>query len=502
MPRLAVIRFSHEGNSFNPVLTDRDAFERTEWLKGEAAREAYRGTRTEMGAAVAFLDANPDWEGVFLRCAAAPPGGPASDLLISETITEVSNDLAAGKWDAVYVSLHGAMIGKKREAPDLDMLRAVRGAASSRCKIAASFDMHANMSWEIGGTVDIAVGYKTYPHVDAFETAAKALGLLARTAAGEIQPLVMVERTGLVLPSHNMRTDSGPMAEIEAAAREMEIRHGFYDVTPFGGFAYCDNSYAGATVSITAERLSETARSATRSLCGEIIRRRKAFLPNLPTAEQAVDDALRAAMVHSVALVEPADNPMSGGIGDTTGLFRALVDAKPQVPCLFAFFHDPELVASAGEAGEGAELDASLGGRLTNIYGGPVKVRLRVLRITNGRFVNDGPMSRGMAVDLGGSILFQLVDNPMVSVIVTGACISPNDHAYFRLHGVNLEETKILAAKAKNHFRAAFTINFARIVDVDTPGPAATNVGALPFRHVTTDMLPPWSGLDGRDSAV
>ncbi len=221
MPRLAVIRFSHEGNSFNPVLTDRDAFERTEWLKGEAAREAYRGTRTEMGAAVAFLDANPDWEGIFLRCAAAPPGGPASDLLISETITEVSNDLADGKWDAVYVSLHGAMIGKKREAPDLDMLRAVRGAASSRCKIAASFDMHANMSWEIGGTVDIAVGYKTYPHVDAFETAAKALGLLTRTAAGEIQPMVMVERTGLVLPSHNMRTDSGPMAEIEAAAREM-----------------------------------------------------------------------------------------------------------------------------------------------------------------------------------------------------------------------------------------------------------------------------------------
>ncbi|MCK5622570.1 MAG: M81 family metallopeptidase, partial [Alphaproteobacteria bacterium] len=76
MPRLAILRFSHEGNSFNPVVTGREAFEQCEWLKGEAARAACRGTRTEMGAAVDFLDAHPGWESEFLRCAAAPPGGP------------------------------------------------------------------------------------------------------------------------------------------------------------------------------------------------------------------------------------------------------------------------------------------------------------------------------------------------------------------------------------------------------------------------------------------
>lgn len=500
MPRLAILRFSHEGNSFNPVVTGREAFEQCEWLKGEAARAACRGTRTEMGAAVDFLDAHPGWESEFLRCAAAPPGGPVADLLINEVTGEATADLAGGGWDGVYVSLHGAMLGERRKTPDLDMLRAVRGAIGPTCKLAASFDLHANMAWEIASVIDIAVGYKTYPHVDTYETAEKALGLLARAVAGEIRPFVTIERTGLVLLSHNMRTDSGPMGGIETLARDLEARHGLYDVSPFGGFTFGDCSNAGASVAVTAERNNIEAPGAARAICMEIVRRRKHFLPDMPGADSAVRAIARNPPDGLTAIVEPADNPMSGGIGDTPALFRALVEARPAVPSLFAFFCNPPLVDLARTAGEGAELDASLGGRLTGIYGPPVEARLRVLRLTDGRFVNTGPMWRGMTVDLGGSVLFEMVDNPMIRVIVTGACISPNDHAYFQLHGVDLADVRILAAKAKNHFRAAFGPVCARIVDVDTPGPATADAASLPFKHVTRDMLPPWPGMDGRDT--
>ena len=123
-----------------------------------------------------------------------------------------------------------------------------------------------------------------------------------------------------------------------------------------------------------------------------------------------------------------------------------------------------------------------------------------MLKLTDGRFINTGPMWRGMNVDLGGSVLFELADNPMIRVIVTGASISPNDHAYFQLHGVDPAAVRILAVKAKNHFRAAFGAVCARIVDVDTPGPATADAASLPFKHVTRDMLPPWPGMDGRDT--
>jgi microcystin degradation protein MlrC len=138
------------------------------------------------------------------------------------------------------------------------------------------------------------VGYKTYPHVDTYETGAKALDLLARAVVGEIKPAVAIERTGLVLLSHNMRTEAGPMAEIEALARQMETRDGLYDISPFGGFTFGDTSNAGASVTVTADRPNPAMQAAPRTLCMEIIRRRNAFLPDMPTAEEAVREIVTA----------------------------------------------------------------------------------------------------------------------------------------------------------------------------------------------------------------
>ncbi len=72
--RLAIARLSHEGNSFSPLRTGQADFERREWVAGAAARAFYRGSRSELGAVVAFLEARPDWDGTFLRRAAFAPG--------------------------------------------------------------------------------------------------------------------------------------------------------------------------------------------------------------------------------------------------------------------------------------------------------------------------------------------------------------------------------------------------------------------------------------------
>ena len=42
---LAVARLWYEANSFSPVIADRAAFERREWLRGEEALEAARGAK-------------------------------------------------------------------------------------------------------------------------------------------------------------------------------------------------------------------------------------------------------------------------------------------------------------------------------------------------------------------------------------------------------------------------------------------------------------------------
>jgi microcystin degradation protein MlrC len=154
---------------------------------------------------------------------------------------------------------------------------------------------------------------------------------------------------------------------------------------------------------------------------------------------------------------------------------------------VFAFFYDPELVARATAAGVGEDLACRLGGRLTGDYGAPVPVAARVLRLTDGRFVNRGPMERGLPADLGPTAV---LDVSGIRVIVTSACQSPNDLAYFDLHGIDVRAQRLLCVKAKNHFRAAFRDVCAEIIDVDTPGPASADLRRLRFRRVPPDRLP------------
>ena len=77
-----------------------------------------------------------------------------------------------------------------------------------------------------------------------------------------------------------------------------------------------------------------------------------------------------------------------------------------------------------------------------------------------------------------------------VRVIVTSSCLAPNDPEYVRLHGIDLSSAGLVCAKAKNRFRAAVGEVFDAIIEVDTPGPAAANLAALPFRYLPPGLLP------------
>ncbi len=481
--RLAVARLWHEGNSFSPFLTTAREFAQREWLTGPAAVARYRGTATEMGAAVAFAEAEPTWQVDFLRLAAAPPGGPVEQPLYEALCEEIVAALAAESWDAVYLSLHGALVAGAEPEADLALLRRVRAAIGST-PLAVTFDLHANLSPAAGPLIDILVGYKTYPHVDMAETAARALTLLAQTATGALRPVTRIAKAGVLLTSHRMRTDAGPMAELEAEARRLMTLPGVLDATPFGGFTYGDTPSAGASATVTFDGAAARAESLAAELAQAIAQRAPAFAATLPTAEAALRQAL--ATPGPVAVLEPGDNPLSGGGADTPGLFRALLAARPTGPTLFAFFWDPALVARAALAGPGAWITATLGGRLTADYGQPVTVEARVLRLTDGRYVNEGPMERGLSVDQGPTAVLEVQG---IAVVVTSACQAVNDPAWFRLHSVVPEELRLLCVKAKNHFRAAFGQRFALLVDCDTPGPACLDPSVLPFRHLPPGLL-------------
>jgi microcystin degradation protein MlrC len=488
--RLAVARFWYEGNAFGPLPADMAAFERREWRTGTAALAAAQGTGTELAALTGFARQHPRWDVVPLRCASALPAGPIDDTVFTRFAAELESGLTAGLadggWDAVYLSLHGAAITALRQTPDLDLVRFVRGLLPA-VPLGASFDLHGNMAPDFASLLDVASVYRTHPHVDMQETAARVLDDLVRCADGALRTRRVLRNEGVLLPSLNMRTDAGPMHELEAAARAATVG-AVREVAVFGGFPYSDTQYTGASVFVVSdERLDprgDAAARAAQTLTDEIRRLAPAFEVRLPTPQQAIAAALASTCPGLIAITDPADNPLSGGGGDTPGLLRALLEARVAVPCLFASFADSALVATARRAGIGAAIDATLGGRFGAKFGTGVAVRATVELLTNGVFRNVGPMEYGVERNCAGSVVLRVADQPSVRIIVTAQVVPADDPAFFSLHGIDPGALRLLCVKAKNHFRAAFAERCGEIIDCDAPGPACVDLTQLPFRNV------------------
>lgn len=477
---LAVARLWLEVNSFSPLPTGSAEFERCEWNSGPDALAKYAGTPTEMGAVHDFAAGNPDWQVTALRSASAPPGGPMEDTLFEAFRDEVYEGLEGGGWDAVYLSLHGATATPTQPDPETELVAGIRDVVGD-VPLGASFDMHANLGQPLVDRLDVLAGYKTLPHVDMAETAERVLAMLTAMAAADLRPARALARPGYILPSFNMRTTDGPMKEIEDLARALETGP-ILDVSPFGGFPYADGPFTGASVAVTADGDEAAAKRAADRLAEAMGQRAPRFAVELPDAALGLRRAL-AQEGGTVAVLESADNTYSGGIGDTPGLFRALIDAKTDMPAVFAYFCDPELVARAHAAGPGGTLRCKLGASVTEDFGPAVAVEATVSRLTDGIFTNIGPMETGVGVTMGRSAVLRV---GTVDVIVTESRQPVNDPAYFEIHGIDLTGVRLLCVKAKNHFRAGLGPFCRAFVEVDTPGPAAIDLTSLPYRHADT----------------
>lgn len=483
MPHIAVARLWFEGNSFTPVPTPRSAFESREWGSGGDHLARYAGTATELGALHAFLAARPDWRATILPCIAAQPGGPMADDAMRAWREEVEAALKAQRFDGIYLSLHGACVTESDPEADATTIHRIRSIVGRDLPITASFDFHANMAPEIAGWLDGASAYRTYPHIDMDAAATRALLQLERRLNGAPRAHGHIAKRPMVLHSFHMRHEAGPMAEVWAEAAAAE-RAPILDASIFGGFAWGDSPHAGPSAMVFAEDAA-AARDLAERLADAIAARRARFAVTLPDPATALAQVL-AGPPGLVALLDPADNPLSGGIADTPEMLRTLVAARLDVPAVFAFLHDPASVAAAREAGVGARLTRHLGGNVTEIFGKPVIAEVEVERLTDGRFVNEGPMERGAPVDLGPTCVLRAGN---LRIICTDRKEAAVDPAFFTLHGIDLGATRLLANKAKNHFRAAFKDRCAAIVECDAPGPAALDLSALPWRHVPRDWL-------------
>src|SRR5205085_9040464 len=107
-----------------------------------------------------------------------------------------------------------------------------------------------------------------------------------------------------------------------------------------------------------------------------------------------------------VVMADTQDNPGAGGNGDTTGLLKELIFQNAKDATL-GLLIDATAARRAHEAGQGATLPFSLGGK-SNIKGdAPLAGEFTVERVGDGRFTCTGPMYKGFRMQLGDMALLR-----------------------------------------------------------------------------------------------
>ncbi len=207
---------------------------------------------------------------------------------------------------------------------------------------------------------------------------------------------------------------------------------------------------------------------------------------DLPGVIQGVSLALSLQEDKPVVLADISDNPLSGGSGDTTALLKELIDHS-LTDALFGGLYDPESLSRCVEAGEGATVTLQLGGKCSPEFGKPIQAEATVVKLSDGRFTNKGPMNTGLLVDMKGAAHIRVGE---LDILLTGRALSANDPEMFRHIGIEPTAKRILGLKVKNHFRAAFDPLVSQIIYIDGPGVASNQLTSFSYTRIPRPIWP------------
>lgn len=253
----------------------------------------------------------------------------------------------------------------------------------------------------------------------------------------------------------------------------------------------------GFSIPVVADSDVDTAREVSRELAREVWDMHEEFVGNFPSPDEAVAEAIDTASELEkedgpVVLADMGDNPGGGGTADTTPVLRALLDQNAQ-NAGFAIIRDPEVVNACVETGVGKRVTIDIGAKVETEFdiGDPiVDVDGYVKAITDGEFVNTGPMGTGTENHFGRTVLFRCGADDGVDIIITENRQQPRDAEIWRHAGIQPERLDILVVKSTNHYRADYEPIASDVIPIKSPGLAAMDPRKFNYQNISRPKYP------------
>ena len=492
--RIGIGQLWQESNTFNPLPTTRLDFEEFGVLRGAELIEQLANTN-EPGGFIQTLRTwpeNPEIVGL-VRLPAWPSGTATADTfdwLLSEFVASIRG---AGPLDGLLLALHGAMVADRHPDVEGEFLAAVRQIIGPKLPLAASLDLHANVTEKMVRHADALVLFHTAPHIDVFETGVRAANVLRRIMTGGTKPISYFQKVPLVVPAERANTQDSTSVSFQFRERLQALEQqpgilaaGIATVQP-----WLDIPELGSAVLVVAEGENPAAEAECKHLAGDLWERRKDYLPELTPLADAVRIA-HDCRDGLVVLSDSADATTSGAPGDSTWLLGELLKYDWPRGALVTLV-SPEAVVAAGRAGAGAAQAFTVGGVRDERFSKPLRLQnATVERLFEARFTMSGHLGKNLAIDMGRSAVLLQGDVRIIVTSRSGPHFAPE---LFRAAGIDPFAANVLVAKSPCGFRAVYAARAAKIMVVKAPGCAPSDFWNYEYRNIPR-LLWPWDEFD------
>lgn len=388
-PRIAICGIAIETSTFSPHRSGDEAF-------AEFRGEELLGLNPFLAPGQFYREA-AEWLPVLK--ARSLPGGRVVPATYERLRAEIVEGLRAlGPVDAVWFDIHGAMFVDGMLDAEGDLAQHVRAAVGPEPLIAASMDLHGNVSPRLAEVADHLTCYRMAPHEDAPNTRMRLAYTLLRRLRGPHGadpharlPWKARVPVPILLPGEMTSTRLEPTTSLYAEVARVAELPGVEDASFWIGYAWADEPRCNATVMVCGDDVDLISNEAER-LADHIWAARAGFQFVAPaddfdacldTAQQRITE-----IDGPFVISDSGDNPTAGGAGDTTyALHHVLAHpiAATGAVIIVASVFDADAVAACRRAGVGAEVDLpGVGARVDHGPSGPVRLRGQVHSLTSG----------------------------------------------------------------------------------------------------------------------
>jgi microcystin degradation protein MlrC len=482
--RIITGTISHETNVLSTIRTDLEQFNRRLLLRGDEVFDHFRGTRTPIGGLMDGCE-RQGFELIPTVFASATPSGKITDEAFDALLGEILDGIRdAVPIDGVALHLHGAGVSESHDDIEGHVLSEVRRLVGNR-PLVSTFDLHANHTRLMVDSADVLIGYDTYPHIDGYERGLEAIDVMARLLNGSLRPTKAFSQPPMMPALQAQFTGRHPMKALMDRAFEMEDIGGVETITVAAGFPWSDFEDVGLSIIVTTNDDQGLADRCADELSGLVWGLRRDFLVKPMPVREALEK-VKAAEEGPIVLADIGDNPGGGAPCDGTVVLKAVLETGLEGG-VFAVMADPGAVEQAASAGVGNEVTLDLGGKIDALHGTAFRVTGVVRLLSDGRFINKGPMGTGAETDMGRTAVLRIGG---VDVIVTEKRLQPTDLELYRSLGIEPTEKRFIVVKSSVHYRAAHEPIAKEVIELDTPGLTSPRLAGFGFKKIRRPIFP------------